>query len=164
MESYKLIKIYADEDIEKIESILNVKPIEIKKNIMAIKYGLSLPYFLINNFILKENMDHVILYSNIFLSFIRFVLENDTFSLLEIKLLEMQKEIEELLNEYISAEQEDVFISLLEKYIPQKNIDIQFIKIKNTESQEIIIYNNGVITIMENNKFESIKGMLCSGI
>ena len=46
----------------------------------------------------------------------------------------------------------------------RKNIDVKFIKVKDGGSQEIIIYSNGVINIMGNNKFESIKGMLCSGI
>lgn len=164
MENYKLIKIYGDEDIEKIKNILKVEPIEIRKNIVAINCGIFLPYFLINNFIFKENMDHVILYSNIFLNFIYFILENSTFTLLEIKLVEMQTEIEELINKYIAQNQKDNLISLLGKYILQKNIDVKFIKVKDDGSQEIIIYSNGVINIMGNNKFESIKGMLCSGI
>lgn len=165
MLSYKLIKIYDDEDQNKIQEKLKVSPIKITQNIVAVRYGTpNLPYFVINSFILRENMDHVILYSNIFLKLLNIMTEYK-YTILKIKLLDIQEQIEGLIDDLLKYDNLKELNNLLEKYIPQRNIDIQFIQIRDTSGQETLLYNNGVIsTEINDDKLGELKEILCSGL
>lgn len=166
--NYKLIKIYSEEDKAQIKNFLKVEPIEITENIIMIKYGLSLPYFKINKFILKENMDHVILYSEIFFKLIKCFLDKKT-KIIKIKLSDAQDDIEERIDEALNKldfeEEESIenLLKILDKHIPESNIDIQYLKV-DLDNDEIIIYNNGVLTDDTEDSVLSIKDILCCGL
>lgn len=169
MANYKLVKIYEEEDKIKIKNMLKTEPIEIKENIVMIKYGpTTLPYFKINKFILKEDMDHVILYADIFLKFIKFFLTKNI-KIKKIRLLEIQSDIEEridiLLNELNFDNKNSIedILKILENYIPKGNIDIEYLKIKTEIGDEIILYNNGVLS-SEGEETDFLVGVLCFGL
>lgn len=170
MPNYKLVKIYDENDKEKIRKNLKVDPIDITENIIMLKYSSSiLPYFKINNFMLKEDMDHVIIYSETFLKIIKFFLDKKI-KINEIKLLEIQEDIEEriefFLNKIDFSNQTtiDEVLKLLEFYIPKSNIDVQYLKIEINLVKEIIIYNNGVISLDTDDEIEQLKDALCYGL
>ncbi len=170
MPNYKLVKIYDENDKEKIRKNLKVDPIDITDNIIMLKYSSSiLPYFKINNFMLKEDMDHVIIYSETFLKIIKFFLDKKI-KINEIKLLEIQEDIEERIElslnkiDFSNQTTIDEVLKLLEFYIPKSNIDVQYLKIEINLVKEIIIYNNGVISLDTDDEIEQLKDALCYGL
>lgn len=170
MPNYKLVKIYDENDKEKIRKNLKVDPIDITENIIMLKYSSSiLPYFKINNFMLKEDMDHVIIYSETFLKIIKFFLDKKI-RINEIKLLEIQEDIEERIElslnkiDFSNQTTIDEVLKLLEFYIPKSNIDVQYLKIEINLVKEIIIYNNGVISLDTDDEIEQLKDALCYGL
>lgn len=169
MANYKLVKIYEEEDKNRIKNILGVTPINIAEKVIMIKYGLSLPYFRINGFMLKEDMDHVILYSENFFKLIKCFLEKKI-KIKQIKLLDIQDDIEERIDESLNeldfnkSETIESLLKILEKHIPQSNIDIQYLKIELSNKDEIIIYNNGVLTGDQEDSVLSIRNDLCCGL
>lgn len=170
MPNYKLVKIYDENDKEKIRKNLKVDPIDITENIIMLKYSSSiLPYFKINNFMLKEDMDHVIIYSETFLKIIKFFLDKKI-KINEIKLLEIQEDIEERIElslnkiDFSNQTTIDEVLKLLEFYIPKSNIDVQYLKIEINLVKEIIIYNNGVISLDTDDEIEQLKDALCYGL
>lgn len=170
MPNYKLVKIYDEEDKNKIEKSLKVEPINISENIVMIGYSPStLPYFRINSFILKEDMDHVIIYSETFFKIIKFFLEKKI-KINKIKLLEIQEDIEERIDlslnslKYTDQTSVDNIFKLLDLYIPKLNIDIQYLKIESENLEEIIIYNNGVISLEDEKCIEVLREALCYGL
>lgn len=170
MPNYKLVKIYDENDKEKIRKNLKVDPIDITENIIMLKYSSSiLPYFKINNFMLKEDMDHVIIYSETFLKIVKFFLDKKI-RINEIKLLEIQEDIEERIElslnkiDFSNQTTIDEVLKLLEFYIPKSNIDVQYLKIEINLVKEIIIYNNGVISLDTDDEIEQLKDALCYGL
>lgn len=127
MDKYILLKIYSEEDKNKIKEQLNYVPYQIKEDLVLIRYDIS-NYF-IKSFVLKNNLDYFILNKDVLLNILK---------------------IDCITDVYIKINNGYCDINLINSL----NADIEHISFR-INNKLIIIYSNGIITT--NCTFETIK-------